>query len=295
MAVIPQNLITAFPFWDAKEKQTFRQFYCEGSEEIGALQCRQARHLPWIIKGHASAPTYIYLVDKDGLNAINITARLTIGTITVDGNQYTYHEGQLDFSSPGSDNEKYGWNGTAWVIIGDESYNNFIADCNLCYYEISFGGTKYFSELMQISDFAELSDSTDIDTNRFRLECVNSCALADIPAAIVAQKLFIKANASDPEYITTKDVGEDGNDDTVDLWVKMVKRYKVKFYAIETVADWIASVPLYDIQNAVDQYGFQSPIKDFSYQIQWPEEQGGCLALIEFSFVREYIAQTGCC
>ena len=87
----------------------------------------------------------------------------------------------------------------------------------------------------------------------------------------------------------------DGNDEDIDLWVRMDKRYKVTFYAVETVADFIATVPLYSTINFTDQYGFQGPVKDFTYQITWPEDQKGCLALVEITFTREYIAQTGCC
>ena len=292
--IIPQDLLTALPFWDIKEKQTFRQHFCNGAEEAGAIQCRHDRHLPWIIKNQGSAPTYVYLVASNGLTAIDITSRLTLANITVDSVDFCYHEGAVDVSNMDSDNNEYLWNGSTWGLLGDKSYNNFVQPCGLYYYEISFGGTLYFSELMQIATFAELSDSTDIESNRCRIEAVSTCSISEIPP-IISQKLFIKSPAADPEYQTTKDVAEDGNDDTIDLWVKMVKRYRVTFFGIETIADFVASLPLYNTINFTDQYGFQGPIKDLTYQIQWPEDKDGCLALIEVSFIREYIAQTGCC
>jgi len=296
MALVPQNMITALPIWDAKERQTFRQFYCDGAEEMAAIQMRHDRVIPWMIYGHATAPTYVYLVRVTNgveVEAIDITARLTIATGTFDGKNYTYDMGAIDITNMGLDNNNYTWNGSAWSLVGDKSYNNFVNECGLFYLEFNFAGTQYWSELLQISTFAEFSDSTDIESNRTRLECVNGCAIGDLPASIISQKIFIKSPTANPEYSTVKDVGENGDDDTTDLWVKMLKRYKVTFFAVETVADWIASIPLYtgsSVLTFTDQYGFTGPIKDFAYNIQWPDEQNGCLALVEISFIREYIA-----
>ena len=294
MALIPQNLITALPFWDAKGKQSFRQHYCQGAEELGAIQCRYDRMLPWTIMGHASAPTYVYLVAKNGLWALDITSLLTMLTDSATGTDYTYHEGALDINQASSVTE-YGWVSGAWSAKGSKTWASFVDECQYYYLEISFAGTLYFSELMYITDFTELATDTDVSSNRCRLEVISTCAVGDFPASLAPNKLFLKSPAADPEYSTTKDVQPDGNDEDIDLWVRMDKRYKVTFYAVETVADFIATVPLYSTINFTDQYGFQGPVKDFTYQITWPEDQKGCLALVEITFTREYIAQTGCC
>lgn len=294
MAVVPQNLITALPFWDAKEKQTFRQHYCSGFEEMGAVQCRYDRVLPWTIKNHAATPDEVLLVNREGTQAIDISAHLTIGTTTYNLIDYTYNEGTTDVTT-GAANDLYVFSGGSWSLVGTATWAGFVELCGLYYLEVNFGGTRYYSELMQIADFSELSDSTDIESNRCRIECSATCPVGEFPPGFAAQKLFVKSPTARPEYETSKEVSEDGDDEENGIWVKVTKRYTLEWYAIETVADFVSTIPLYSTINFTDQYGFQGPVTNVDYEIAWPDDQKGCLALIRLSFTREYIAETGCC
>ena len=292
--MVPQNLITALPFWDAKEKQTFRAFYCKGVEQIGAIQCRYDRMLPWTIQGHSSAPTYVYLVKQDGSAALNITSLLTTAGLTENGINYRYHSGALDINQAAGVQD-YRWVSGAWQANTTKTWSDFVCDGGYYYLEVSFGGTKYYSELMRVVDFPEFSEGPGTNASRVRIEAYSTCLLGDFPAGGTSQKLFIDAATSEPEYVTDREVAKDGNEEESVLWAKVKKVYKVQWLAPETVADFIATLPLYNIVNVTDQNGFQSAVTDVGYKITWTEDGSGCLALVEFTYTVEAITTTWCC
>lgn len=292
--MVPHDLITALPFWDAKEKQFFRRQYCQGKDESGAIQCRYDRMLPWMIKNQSGAPTYVYLVTRSGSLAIDITALLTILNGTQNGTDYCYHEGSVDINQATSVNE-YGWNGSAWVLRSTKTWANWVDDEAYYYLEINFGGTLYYSELMRISDFPEFPDNpADCKGARVRIECASDCMVGDVPP-LGTQKFFVEGETVRPQYELSREVGKDGEDEEKQLWAKGKKRYTVAFYAYETLADFVSTIPLYSTINVTDQNGFQSAVKDVDFRISWPESQEGCLALVELSYSIEHIPQTFCC
>ena len=296
--MIPQNLITALPFWDLKEKQTFRQSFCEGN--LGYIECRYDRMLPFtVLHTPETSPSSIYLVQKDGERALKIDGLLADSTTTDGGLGYIFFDGALDINQATSVTEysNGGDNPTTWDVFGSTTWADWVCDGGFYYIEMAVGSERYYSELMRISDFPEFSENPAVDTlSRIRIEGTNICAIGDLPATLNANKLFIDAKTSSPEYLIEKEVATDGNEEETAVWVKFKKRYKVTFLAIETVIDWVASLPLYGGNvNISDQYGFQGVVTDIEVDVSWPDDFGGCVAQVELSFSREYFSQTGCC
>lgn len=286
-------MMTALPMWTAKEFQTFRRHYSQGKESFAAINCRYDRLLPWIIKNQGSAPTYVYLVKKDGSQAIDIAGLLSTSNASHGGVDYCFFEGALDLNQA-TDCNKFSWDGSSWNLIGDSTWPNFVEDGAFYYLEFSFGGTKYWSELIRISDFPEFASDPTGCNGMVRIECASACAVGGVPP-LGGQKLFIDGETSDAEYSLEREVATDGNNDETSVWVKSKKRYTVKFYAIETVADFVSTIPLYSVVNITDQTGFQTAVTDVDFQITWPQDQGGALALVELSYAVQYINQTHCC
>ena len=316
----PQNLPTAFPFWGsapttgltgdddwavAAAKQTFRMNYCNVEPRYIALQCRFARMLPFIVERPTTdTPTVIYLAEKDAteydgaspVGAAKITDLLTLGTFDYDGKHYIEHPGQLDISPSGSI--------TVMTDAGPvtTTYGAWVKPGGLYYLILEFADTKrLYSELIQIEDFPEFSEIPDSECqSRIRIECVNNCAVGDIPPTVLAaQKLFIYHPTSQPSYLTDKSVATDGKKQEKLLFATVKKRWRIAFYAPETVADFCSLIPLFTANPSgviiTDQYGVSGAVKDVTVEISWPGEMGDCLALIEIFFTRDYTAFENCC
>jgi len=294
--MVPQNLITALPIWDSRDKQTFRN--AQFNTGIGLVECRYDRMLPWIIKQAASVPTYVYLVAENDLTALDITSLMSMLTDTWNGNGYAYFEGSVDINQASAVTD-YRWIAGAWSANTSKTWAQFVTPGSNYYLEFSFGGVKFYSELMKISDFPEFSDDASggcAGSPRTRIEGTNACNIGDLPPTLSAQKLFVDAPTSEPEYVIEKDVAKDGQDEESPVWVKYKKRYKIVIYTTESVADWLASLPLYGASvNVADQYGYQSAVTDIEVGVTWPEDFSGMVALVEFSYSITYLSQTGCC
>lgn len=293
MAFVPQDLPVPLAFWDAKEKQFFRRFYCSAKDEFSALQCRYDRMLPWVIKNQSGTPTYVYLVQSDGSFSLDITTLLTITNETVDGVDYCLHGGGSDINQATSVSE-YGWNGTAWAFRSNKTWAEWVSPSRYYYLEINFGGTRYYSELLQIQDFPEVAnDPMGCTEPRIRVECSNNCAVGPVPSLSgYAPKFFIVGETSQPEYLVEKQVSTDGEEEETVIWAKAKKRYKIIFPANETLADFVSTMPLYDTVNIADQNGFQADVTDVSFRITWEND---CLANIELSYSIVHVAQAFCC
>ena len=287
-------MITALPFWTDKNFQYFRRHYCQGKDQFSAVNCRYDRLLPWMVKNQSGAPAYIYLVQRDSQLALDITGLITTLNGTYDGEDFCFSEGATDHNGA-MVVDRLTWNGSAWVASASESWNTFVTNSGYYYLEINFGGATYYSDLMKITDFPEFSDDpTGCSEPMVRIECTSACPVGEVPPLGV-QKLFVTGETSDPEYSLDIEAAKDGNDVSSALWAKSKKRYSIKFYGVETVADFISTIPLYSVVNITDQTGFQTPVRDIDFKISWPEDQDGCLALIELSYAVQYINQTFCC
>lgn len=292
--MVPQNLITALPVWDAKEKQTFRQ---AGASELGAIECRYDRLLPWtILRTPAATPTYVYLVAQNSLTALNITSLLSMSSTTVNSKGYAFFQGSVDINQATAVTD-YRWISGAWSANTTKTWAQFVGDGGYFYLEFSFSGTKFYSELMRITDFPEVCDDPANECSaRVKIEGTNLCPIGDLPGTLNANKLFIDGNTSDPDYVLDKEVAKDGQEEETPLWVKLKKRYKIIFFAVEPVVDWLHTLPLYgDNVSVTDQYGYTASISDIEVDESWPEEFGGWLARVEFSYAITYLSQTGCC
>lgn len=295
MAWIAQNLPTALPIWPNWKFQSFRQPYCSGSAAV-ALSARADRVLPWMIEGETAEPDYVYLVEKDGSNAVDITDLLTILTGTEGGNDYVYCEASTDIDQGAELTEHTGWNGTTWTTTpGENTWGAFVRCGNDYYLEFKFDSNYYYSEAFTIVDFPEFStDPTSETLTRVRIEAATSCMIDAIPPLGV-QKLFVDNVTAEAEYLVEDSVSEDGNGEKKVLWAKMKKRYHVKFYAVESVMDFCAMLPLYSNVTITDQYGLQSSVSDIDVKGTWGDDGAGCLILIDIAFTRDFAAYTNCC
>lgn len=296
MAWAAQNLPSALPIWDNWRFQTFRMPFCSGNPGV-PLYARHDRILPWIVMGPTAAPDYVYLVNEAGTNALDITALLTILTGSEGGNDYVYCEGSTDINQATSCTEYTGWNGTTWPNTpGDNTWGTFI-QCDAQYYlEFKFGSSRYYSELFTIRDFPEFSDNPMQEDFTFvRIDAATNCMIDTIPPLGV-QKLFVPGYTVEPEYPVDETVSTNGQKQKKILAAMMNKRYKLRFFAPESVADFCATLPLYSTVTITDQYGLQSAVRDIEFKPSWGEDNGqGCACLVELTFTRDFVSYTNCC
>ncbi len=317
---LPQNLPTAVPFFgkhgagaDADQwyidsrKQTFRHSYCNVEPEAIAIQSRYDRLLPFVIKKDTSSSLIaVLLVEKNatGFDTVNInghadiTALVTVNTITHDGQDYFEFAGGVDINQATA----FDANSVDDPTPITTNWADWVQPNGLYYLIILLAnGTRFYSELLQVVDFPEFSEIPDDRClSRVRIECTNTCEIGGIPPVVFAsQKLFIDYPTSKPTYPFKEERGEDGNGNEKLYWRNTKKRWTVSFYAIETIADFCSLLPSYAAiptgVNITDTYGVQSAVTDVEVEISWPEETLACLALISISFTRDFVAFNACC
>ena len=299
--LLAQNLPTALPFYEGRNRQFFRTHFCGGMDDHSAIECRMDRMLPFVLAHTPTdTPNYVYLVRRDGLMAAKIDGLLNIVTETVDSVGYILHPGQTDINTASTSIAQKEWDGSIWenAPVSTTTWADFVCDGGLYYLEISVGSSVYQSELLHIVDFPEFSAEVDNPLRtRVRFECANTCPVAGVPvtATPISQKLFLNARAAEPEYPFDKGVSVGGNGEEKVRWAKIKKRYSVQFYAVETVVDFCVTMPLYGTINFADQYGVQSAVTDVEVEVSWPAEGEGCLASVTVSFQRDFATYTGCC
>lgn len=295
MAWTAQNLPTALPIWDDWHKQTFRMPFCSGSPVV-QLWARNDRVLPWIIMGPTAGPDYVYLVNEGGTNALDVTALLTILTGTEGGNDYVYCEGSTDLNQSAECTEYTGWNGTTWPNTPGENTWGAFVECGRAYYlEFKFGSNRYYSELFYIRDFSETTANPAVEDFTFcRIDAATACMLDDVPPLGV-QKLFVPGYTVEPEYSIDETVSNNGQKQKKVLSAIMTKRYKLRWFAPEAVADFCATLPLYTTVTITDQYGLQSAVRDIEFRPTWGEDSGnGCACLCELTFTRDFVTFECC-
>lgn len=307
--MLKQNALVALPFFAQESYQTFRHPAADGLRDSLAILCRSDRLLPIIIK-HTPAASFskVYLCSADSKVALDITTLMSgTTTQTVDGVGWVYNPGAVDLG--GGDVPKHagtGSNPTTWgTSIGDQSVADFVGSGGYFYLDIRIGTTRYFSELLYMTDipeFPELSDSC-ASFPYVRLEATTQCDIGNyFPADLtVSNKVFIKnGGVYSPQYEVERVVSEDGNGAEEALWVKLKKIYSVILYCPESVADWAASLVLYRGSptpplNVADEHGFQYPASIENVSVQWPDQFNGIVAEVELQFSIEAVTQTGCC
>jgi hypothetical protein len=314
---IPQRLPTALPFhyvtdlagsdqWVATAKrQTFRQSYCNLPPEEMAVQVRYDRMIPMVLPSE-TAPVSILLVkidaeDYDGATPVghaDITPLLTFDPFVFD-----FGSGDVDFIEyPGNADINQAtsidtFDGTP----GTSTWAGWVDDGGLYFLILEFADTtRAYSELIQISEFPEFGQDPDQCYSRSRIEAVSNCPLDDMPPTFFApQKLFVLSPTSRPEYEYQDEIATDGKEQEKALWTKVKKRWRLSFYAIETVCDFCAMLPLYAQSDTgvfiTDTYGVSGPVKDLTVNVSWPDETNDCLALVEITFTRTFADYMDCC
>lgn len=314
---IPQRLPTALPFhyapdltgsdqWEATAKrQTFRHSYCNLPPEEMAVQVRYDRMIPMVLPS-STEPTLIMLVKKD---ATDYDAATPIGQaditalISFDPFVFNFGSGDVDFIEYTGSADI---NIFAAITANDgspmlSSWTDWVVDGGLYYLILEFADTtRAYSELIQISSFPEFGQDPDQCYSRTRIEAVSTCPLDDMPPTFFAsQKLFVLSPTSRPEYEYEDEPAKNGKEEEKILWTKVKKRWRISFYAIETVCDFCAMLPLYaQSVNGVfitDTYGVSGPVKDVTVNVSWPDETNDCLALVEITFTRTFADYMDCC
>lgn len=296
MSWTTQNLPVALPIYDNWRKQSFRQSYCNGNPFV-ALSARYDALPAIMIKGESSTPDYVYLVNKAGTNAIDVMDFMALTADTFGSLDYVYSTSEPDVDQDAETTEHTGWNGTTWTTTpGENTWANFVRCGQEYYLEIKIGSNYYYTELFTITDFPETStDPTDEDLCRIRIEASSTCAIDDIPP-LMTQKIFIKAFTAEPEYPLDKSVSKTGSEVEKIKWAKIEKRYRIKFAAVESIADFCALLPLFTTVNVTDQYGDSMDVNiTEAPKISWGDaDAGGCCATIEIVYTRAFV-QTQCC
>lgn len=314
---IPQRIPTALPFhyvpdltgsdqWAATAKrQTFRHSYCDISDQEAAVQVRFERFLPMVLPSETE-PTLIMLVKKD---ATDYDAATPIGHADVTA-LFSFDPFVFDFGSGGVDFIEYPGSADinifAAITANDgtpvlSSWTDWVVNGGFYFLILEFADTtRAYSELIQIYDFPEFGQDPDQCYSRTRIEAVSNCPLDDMPPTFFApQKLFVLSPTSKPEYEYEDEPAKDGKENEKLLWIKVKKRWKLEFYAIETVADFCAMLPVYaQSANGVfitDTYGVSGAVKDLTCAVSWPEDTNDCLALVQITFTRTFADYMDCC
>ena len=316
---LPQRIPTALPFhyvpdlvssdqWEATaRRQTFRHSYCNTlpAEEM-AIQVRFDRMIPMVLQLE-TAPISILLVRKDAeeydgatpIGHADITPLLTFDPFSFD-----FGSGDVDFIeyTGNADINQATAIDTFDGSPGTSTWGAWVDDGGLYFLILEFAdATRAYSELIQISDFPEFGQDPDQCYSRTRIEAVANCPLGDMPPTLFApMKLFINGPTSRPEYEYEDELATDGKEEEKALWTKVKKRWKISFYAIETVCDFCAMLPLYAQTNdglvaITDTYGVSYQPKDVTVNVSWPDDGKDCLALVEIGFTATYSDNTGCC
>jgi hypothetical protein len=311
----PQLLPTALAFYSADgtgttqwakaaAKQSFRQSYCRIDPAEIAIDARFDRLLPWVVP-YAAAIASVLLVEKDAIDyaTINpkgyadITDLLTTGTFTFDGTDFVEMAGSSDINQATT----IGANSVSIPAGFSTTWAAWVRPGGLYYLVLVFADSKrFYSELIRISDFPEFSEIPDSCESRVRIEASNNCDIGGIPPVIFApQKLFVDQPLSKPTYTLDKEPAADGQDEETVVWAKVKKRWRLSFFAIESVADFCSLLPIYAMSgvgvNITDMYGVQGPASDVETEVSWPDDTQDCLALITITFTREYVSSTNCC
>lgn len=314
---LPQRIPTALPFhfapdltgsdqWEATAKrQTFRHSYVNVGPEELAIQIRYDRFVPMVLPS-SELPIWVILVKKDAteydmatpIGHANVTSLFTFNQFTFD-----FGSGDVDFI------EFYGnsdINQATSITVNDGSpttstWGNWVVNGGLYYLILEFADTtRAYSELFQLEDFPEFGQDPDQCYSRTRIEAVSNCPLDDMPPTVRAsQKLFINAPTSKPEYSYENQPAKNGKGEEKLLWTKVKKRWKITFYAIETVCDFCAMLPLYAQSPTgvfiTDTYGVSGPVKDVTVEVTWPDETNDCMGLVEIGFTRTFADYMDCC
>lgn len=314
---IPQRIPTALPFhyvpdltgsdqWAATaQRQTFRHSYCDISDQEAAVQVRFDRFLPMVLPS-ATTPVSILLVRKDAteydmatpVGHADITPLMTFDPFT-----FNFGSGDVDFIEyVGNADINQATSIDTFDGSPDTStWADWVENGGFYFLILEFADTtRAYSELIQIYDFPEFGQDPDQCYSRTRIEAVSNCPLDDMPPTFFApQKLFVLSPTSKPEYEYEDEPAKDGKENEKLLWIKVKKRWKLEFYAIETVADFCAMLPVYG-QSATgvfitDTYGVSGPVKDLTCTVSWPEETNDCLALVQLTFTRTFADYMDCC
>jgi len=270
-----------------------------------AVQVRYDRMIPMVLPS-STEPTLIMLVKKDAtdydaatpIGQADITALLGFDPFVVN-----FGSGDVDFIEYTGSADI---NIFAAITANDgspmlSSWTDWVVDGGLYYLILEFADTtRAYSELIQISSFPEFGQDPDQCYSRTRIEAVSTCPLDDMPPTFFAsQKLFVLSPTSRPEYEYEDEPAKNGKEEEKILWTKVKKRWRISFYAIETVCDFCAMLPLYaQSANGVfitDTYGVSGPVKDVTVDVSWPDEGNDCLALVEIGFTRTFADYMDCC
>ncbi len=297
MSFQAHNLPSAFPVWSNKNSQTHKQFYCKGWESLAAIKVRYDRMSPIVIMGPTADPTKVWLREQDfdtNLDAEQLDITTLLGAWEIsdeNGKDYVKYYGDTDLAQ-GTAVPRYTAEG---AILTSQTWAQFV-DCSK-YYTIHFDfpSGQYYSELIRFLDFPEFStDASDEHLVHIRLRARSTCTIGDIPTG-TENRLFFNGYVYAGEYLINDVVQTGGDEEDTPLWIKVKKRYAIKLYAIESVVDFLATVPAYGTIELSDQYGHNTAIRDVEVKPVLSEEFGECFYEVDFSFTKDYIDTNGCC
>jgi len=108
-----------------------------------------------------------------------------------------------------------------------------------------------------------------------------------------ANKLYLDADVSKPEYELLEDGIENGDGEFIPTFQKWAKKYSIEFYAQEFLVDALTLMALHDQINVTLKNGESSNVTDIEIAYEW-DSTIECWAKVTIKFSTSYITRTKC-
>jgi len=108
-----------------------------------------------------------------------------------------------------------------------------------------------------------------------------------------ANKLYLDADVSKPEYELLEDGIENGDGEFIPTFQKWAKKYSIEFYAQEFLVDALTLMALHDQINVTLKNGESSNVTDIEIAYKW-DSNIECWAEVTIKFSTSYITRTKC-
>ena len=149
----------------------------------------------------------------------------------------------------------------------------------------------YYSEVFSIGDI--------VGKTIFEYYGINDIGGVDYtntPKAQYKNTLILDTTLAKPEYTVEEEAVEDGEGNVLVTFQRLVKKFKLWFYAPEHIADACSMIPLHDYVTLTTNYGEANQetglIYDVAVTTEWMDTKG--LAKITIEFRDQPIIKTTC-
>lgn len=282
-----EGVKSAFRFYEEIENQTFRRCACEEATGVASafrLVTNSEIILPFQIKRAANAAPIVSfeLYEIDQTTGAETSVKDMFSVFPFDGAGFW---DILNFTS-----EEY------ILYYNDTPTPGLLPEGGPYYFRISDGFNVWFSEVFFSEAFDLSAQNCYLDVSFY-----NSCALGGLyfdpnDAQKYAQRLFLKSDLSEPEYLSEEEGAEDSLGAFKAEFKKLTKRYNFEVLAPEFIADALNGLTLFDnvtIRLLSGQTISLTSENNLEALTTWTG--AGCFAIINTSFEFDLIPKTNCC